>query len=157
MNKIRKYTVNFRVVFFLILSFSILSGCSSAGIKDLVEAPKIQVHKVEMGNFSLRGGSATFVLDIQNPNKFPIPLTGFDYGLRLNGVEVARADKAQKTTIRAGESQKVRVPVNLSFSNMISMIPGLLRDRQVKYDLGGSVHLPWFNIPFNRSGVTAIR
>ncbi len=157
MNKILNNTPNLRAFFSLILIISVLSGCSSAGIKNLAEAPKIQVHKVEMGNFSLRGGSATFVLDIQNPNKFPIPLTGFDYGLRLNGVEVARADKEQKTTIRAGESQKVSVPVNLSFSNMISMIPGLLRERQVKYDLGGSVHLPCFNIPFNRTCTTAIR
>lgn len=139
-----------------ILFLSILSGCSSAGIKDLVEPPKIQVHKVEMGNFSFSGGSATIVLDIQNPNRFPIPLTGFDYGLKLNGVEVAKANKEHKTTIRAGESQKVSVPINLSFTNMVNMLPGLLTDRKVKYDLGGSVHLPWFNIPFNRTGTTSI-
>lgn len=149
--------ISYKRFFVLFLLAFYLSACSSAGIKNLVEPPKIQVHKVEMANFNLSGGNATFVLDVQNPNKFPIPLTGFDYGLRLNGVEVARADKQQKTTIRAGESQKISVPVELSFTNMVRMIPGLLRDRQVKYDLGGSVHLPWFNIPFNRTGVTGIR
>lgn len=149
---IKKYSL--LLPFILILSM--LSSCSD-GIKGVVERPKIQVHKVEMGGFNLSGGTATFVLDIQNPNRFAIPLSGFDYGIKLNGVQVAKGDKAQKTTIKAGESQKVAVPVSLSFTNMMHMIPGLLRDRSINYDLDGSVHLPWFNIPFQRSGQTTLR
>jgi LEA14-like dessication related protein len=105
----------------------------------------------------LTGGTATFVLDIQNPNKFPIPLAGFDYGLSLNGVPVARGNKEQRVTIGAGSSQKITVPLTLSFSNMMNMIPGLLRNKQLNYGLDGSVHLPWFNIPFQRSGSANIR
>ncbi len=134
-----------------------LAGCGSAGIKGVVEPPRVQVHKVEMGKFNLSGGTAIFVLDIQNPNKFPIPLAGFDYGLSLNGVPVARGNKEKRVTIGAGSSQKVTVPLTLSFSNMMNMIPGLLRDKHLNYSLDGSVHLPWFNIPFQRSGSTSIR
>ena len=144
---------------FLVLAFilSFLSACSSSGIKGLVEPPVVQVHKVELGNFNFSGGTATFVLDIQNPNKFPIPLAGFDYGLSLNGVQVANGTKEKKVTIRGGESQKVTVPLTLSFANMVSMVPDLLRSRSLDYKLGGSVHLPWFNIPFQRSGNANIR
>ncbi|KAG1694771.1 Iron-sulfur cluster carrier protein [Nymphon striatum] len=93
-------------------------ACSSGGIKGLVEEPTIQVHKVEMGNFNLSGGSATFVLDIQNPNSFPIPLSGFDYGLRLNGIQVAQGVKQQRVTIGAKQSQKMEIPLHFSFTNM---------------------------------------
>jgi len=110
-----------------------------------------------MGNFNLSGGSAVFILDIQNPNRFPIPLSGFDYGLKLNGVQVAQGNKEQRVTIRGGESHKLEVPLQLSFTNMINMLPGVLRNRQIDYSLGGSVHLPWFNIPFQRSGNAIIR
>jgi len=151
LNKMKKTALILPLIFVL----SMLSSCTE-GIKGVVERPNIQVHKVAMGGFNLSGGTATIILDIQNPNRFSIPLTGFDYGLSLNGVEVAKANKEHKTSIGAGESQKVSVPVDLSFANMMNMAPGLLRDRQVKYDLGGSVHLPWFNIPFNRSGVSSI-
>ena len=144
-------------IFSFILLLSLLAGCGSSGIKGVVEPPRVQVHKVEMGKFNLSGGTAIFVLDIQNPNKFPIPLGGFDYGLSLNGVPVARGNKKQRVTIGAGGSQKVTVPLTLSFSNMMNMIPGLLRDRQLNYSLDGSVHLPWFNIPFQRSGSASIR
>jgi len=66
-----------------------------------------------MGNFNLSGGSAIFVLNITNPNSFPIPLTGFDYGLKLNGVEVANGVKEQRVTIAARQSQKLEVPLTL--------------------------------------------
>ena len=144
---------------FIMLAFivSLLSACSSAGIKGLVEPPKVQVHKLEMGSLNLSGGSATIILNIQNPNKFPIPLAGFDYGLSLNGVQVAKGDKEHKVTIKSGETQKVSVPITLSFSNMLNMIPSLLRSKDLDYSLDGSVHLPWFNIPFKRAGKTTLR
>ena len=143
------------ILFAVILSF--LSACSSSGIKGLVEPPTVQVHKLEMGSLNLSGGSATIILDIENPNSFPIPLAGFDDGLSLNGVKVAQGDKAHKVTIRSGEAQKVSVPITLSFTNMVNMIPGLLRSKEMDYSLDGSVHLPWFNIPFQRAGKTALK
>ncbi|HIQ14742.1 MAG TPA: hypothetical protein EYH38_04100, partial [Leucothrix sp.] len=103
-------------LFFMFFVFSVfLTACSSSGIKGLVEPPKVQVHKVQMGQFNLSGGTATFVLDIQNPNSFPIPLSGFDYGLSLNGVQVAKGNKEKKVTIKAGASEKVEVPLTLRF------------------------------------------
>ncbi len=140
----------------ILLLFS-LTSCSSTGIKGVVEPPTVKVHKVEMGSFNLRGGTATFILSIQNPNRFPIPLAGFDYGLSLNGTAVARGNKEQRVTIPAGGSQKVTVPLSLSFTNMMSLLPGLLRNRSVNYALDGSVHLPWFKVPFKRNGSANLR
>ena len=145
-----------RLFLILFLMSLFLSSCSSSGVKGLVEPPKVQVHKVKMGKFNLSGGTATFVLDIQNPNSFPIPLAGFDYGLSLNGIQVARGNKAHKVTIQARQGQKVEVPLTLSFGNMMNMLPNLLRSRQLDYQLNGAVHLPWFNIPFQRAGTTSL-
>lgn len=140
----------------LMLSMTLLLSACSSGLKGIAETPTVQVHKVEMGNFNLSGGSATFILNISNPNSFPIPLTGFDYGLRLNGVEVANGIKEQRVTIGAKQSQKIEVPLSLSFTNMINMLPNLLRSRKVDYSLGGSLHFPWIKIPFQRTGGAAI-
>ena len=147
-----------RFLYFLVISLSLLlTACGSSGIKGVVEPPNVKVHDVEMGGFNLSGGTATFVLAIQNPNRFPIPLSGFDYGLSLNGVQVANGNKEHKTTIKSGESQLVRVPLKLSFTNMMSMLPGVLRSRNLDYKLNGSIHFPWFNIPFQRAGNTNLR
>jgi len=133
-----------------------LTGCSSGGIKGIAETPKVQVHKVELGEFNLSGGNATFILNIANPNSFPIPLTGFDYGLSLNGVQVANGIKEQRVTIGAKQSHKLKVPLRLNFSNMINMLPGLLRSRSINYSLDGSMHFPWIKIPFQRNGAATI-
>ena len=134
----------------------LISGCSSNGIKDLVERPKVSIEKVEMGKLTLAGGSAKFILKISNPNRFAIPLSGFDYGLRLNGVEVANGNREHKVTIQAGESKVVEIPMVFSFTNMMNLLPNLLNNRNLKYDLAGSIHFPWFNLPFNRSGGTSL-
>lgn len=151
--KTKTYTPLFLILF---LFSAFLSSCSSNDLKGLVERPKVQVHKVKMGKINLSGGTATFVLNIENPNSFPIPLAGFDYGLSLNGTQVAKGNKEHKVTIQAGQSQKVEVPLTLSFGNMMNMLPNLMRSRQLDYQLGGSVHLPWFNIPFQRTGKTSL-
>ena len=145
------------LVFLLVFVSLWLSGCSSSGIKGVVERPTVKVHKVTLDNFDLSGGNATFILNIQNPNSFPIPLAGFDYGLSLNGVKVADGNKEHRVTIGAKQSQKISVPLKLSFTNIMRMIPGVLRNKNLDYALDGSIHLPWFNIPFQRSGNTSIR
>lgn len=141
---------------FLILFLSLCLSACGTGIKGIAETPTVQVHKVEMGNFNLNGGSAIFVLNITNPNSFPIPLTGFNYGLGINGVEVANGIKEQRITIGARQSHKLEVPLSLSFTNLLNMLPNLLRTRQANYSLGGSLHFPWIKIPFQRTGVTGI-
>ena len=135
---------------------TLLAGCSSAGIKGVVERPKVSIQKVEMGKLSLSGGSAKFLIKIKNPNRFPIPLSGFDYGLSLNGIEVANGTREQKVTIGGGESKVVAVPLVFSFSNMLNLLPNLISSRDLKYDLSGSIHFPWFNLPFSRTGGTSL-
>jgi len=156
MNIIKQKLTRLSSIYLILFMALGLSACSSGGLKGIAETPTVQVHKVEMGSFNLSGGSATFVLNITNPNSFPIPLTGFDYGLRLNGVEVANGIKEQRVTIGAKQSQKIEVPLSLSFTNMINMLPNLLRSRKVDYSLGGSLHFPWIRIPFQRTGGAAI-
>lgn len=135
---------------------TLLSACSSSGIKGMVERPDVSIQKVEMGNLSLSGGSAKFLVKINNPNRFPIPLSGFDYGLSLNGIEVANGTREQKVMIGAGEAKIVAVPLLFSFSNMLHLLPNILSSRNLKYDLAGSIHFPWFKLPFSRSGGTSL-
>ncbi|MCK5901530.1 MAG: LEA type 2 family protein [Cocleimonas sp.] len=131
---------------------TLLSSCSSAGIKGVIDRPEVSIQKVEMGRLSLSGGSAKFLINIKNTNAFPIPLSGFDYGLRLNGIEVANGSREQKITINGGESRLVEVPLVFSFSNMFNLLPNILGNKDLKYNLVGSIHFPWFNLPFSRSG-----
>ena len=144
-----------KMIMIMMLSTSLL-GCASYGIKGLIEQPKVSIENIQMGRLTLTGGSAKFSLKIQNPNPFPIPLSGFDYGLRLNGVEVANGNREHRVTIAGGGVKIVEIPMVFSFTNMMSLLPNLLNNRNLKYDLAGSIHFPWFNLPFNHSGGTTL-
>lgn len=129
----------------------------SEGIKGIAEPPGVSVQDVSFERFSWQGGEAVFTLQLSNPNSFALPLTGVDYALSLNGVEVGKGSREQSLQIPAKQSRSVEFPLRLSFVNMASVLPGLMRQGTMQYQLRGAVHLPLFNIPFTRSGSTRLR
>jgi len=143
----------------LILISFFLTACSSSGggIKGVAEPPTISVQDVNFERFTWQGGEAIFTLEMKNPNAFPLPLTGVDYALALNGVEVGKGSREQSIQVPPHQTRLVQFPLRLSFVNMASVLPGLLQQGNLQYQLRGAVHLPLFNIPFTRSGNTRLR
>ena len=143
---------------FLVFCFFI-TACSSmgTGIKGVAEPPKVSVKDVRFEQFTWQGGEAVFVLQLSNPNAFSLPLTGIDYALALNGVEVGKGSREQSIKIPAGQNRQVEFPLRLSFVNMASLLPELMSQGAMQYQLRGAVHLPLFKIPFMRSGSTRLR
>ena len=143
----------------LLLISVFLAACSSSGsgIKGVAEPPAVSVRDVNFERFTWQGGEAVFTLEMSNPNAFPLPLTGVDYALALNGVEVGKGSRDQSIQIPPRQSRLVQFPLRLSFVNMASVLPGLIRQGNIQYQLRGAVHLPLFNIPFTRSGSTRLR
>jgi len=150
-----------KITTILIFVFSLFSisacGPNGAGIKGVAEPPRVSVRDVSFERFTWQGGEAIFTLDLSNPNAFPLPLTGVDYSLLLNGVQVGMGSREQSLQIPARQSRMVQFPLRLSFVNMASVLPGLMRQGNMNYQLRGSVHLPLFKIPFTRSGSTRLR
>ena len=142
-----------------IFCFLTINACSSnsVGIKGIAEPPSISVQNVNFERFTWQGGEAIFTLNLSNPNSFPLPLTGVDYALALNGAEVGKGSREQSLQIPPKQSKLVEFPLRLRFVNMANVLPGLIRQGTMRYDLRGSVHLPLFNIPFTRSGSTRLR
>ena len=135
---------------FLVLALLLinLSACGTA----LIQPPKISIDNIELGELSLRKGEAVFSLTLHNPNLFPLYLYGIDYGLKLNEVAVAGGESRKNISIAAGSEQKLRIPITLSTMTLLKMIPQFLGDRQLKYELHGSVKTPIISIPFHRTG-----
>jgi len=145
----------------LIIVFGLFSitACSSSGggIKGVAEPPQVSVKNVQFERLNWQGGDANFTILITNPNAFPLPLTGFDYALSINNIEIANGNRKQSIHVPARQSQEVQVPLKVSFVNIARMLPGLFGQGTMQYQLAGSAHLPWLNIPFSRSGSTNLR
>lgn len=127
-----------------------LQGCLS--VPGVVETPTISVRNVALQNLSLQQGSALIRLNLTNPNAFPLPLRGVQYGLSLNGRQVARGAQSQQRNINANETVAIDIPVQMNISEMFQLIPSILQQGQAQYALQGAVDLPFISIPFSRTG-----
>lgn len=135
----------------LLLSTSLLlQACSS--VPGVVEQPKLSVQNIQLQDISLTQGTAVVTLNVFNPNAFPLPLEGVEYGLRLNGSPVASGTQNQPMHIGAQQQVPLQIPVKLNFSELAKLVPNAIQSKRVDYDLSGAVRLPLVKIPFHRQG-----
>lgn len=132
-----------------------LQAC--AGVPNVAEPPKITIQHVQLQDISLTEGTALVTLNVLNPNSFPLPLQGIEYGLTLNGRQVARGEREQGIMLRAQEQAPVTLPIKLDFVELVRLAPEVVRSRGVNYDLSGAVRLPLIKVPFRRQGGVGIR
>ena len=139
----------------LCASALLLQACSSA--PSIVEPPKISIRNIGLQDISLTQGTALVTLNVSNPNAFPIPLQGIEYGLNLNGHRVAAGDQVQSVSIGANQDVPVTIPVKLDFVELARLAPEAIRGRSVQYDLSGAVRLPFVKVPFQRQGGVGVK
>lgn len=131
----------------------ILQGCSNGGVPGVIEQPKVAVQDVQLKSLSLTQGTAVASLNVTNPNAFPLPLRGVDYNLRINGSPVANGSAVQKNMmIAAKQTIPLDIPIKLQLMEIIQLVPRMMRERKVQYELRGGVKLPLITIPFKREG-----
>ena len=134
---------------------ALLTACS--GVLGVVEQPKVSIQNIALQDISLTQGTAVVTLNIANPNAFPIPLQGIQYGLSLNGHQVASGDQNQGVSIGAGQEVPVNIPVKLDFMQLMQLAPEAMRARSLQYNLNGAVKLPFISVPFSRQGGVGVK
>ncbi|EIJ33410.1 LEA type 2 family protein [Thiothrix nivea] len=128
----------------------LLSACTS--VPGVIEQPKISVQNIGLQDISLTRGTALITLNVSNPNAFPIPVKGIQYGLSLNGRPVASGDRTEEQMIGARQEVPVNIPITLDFVELARLAPVAWRERRLQYDLTGAVKLPLISVPFQRQG-----
>lgn len=142
-------------LFALLATLFLLQACAS--VPGIVEPPKINIQNVQLQDLSLTEGTAMVTLNVSNPNAFPIPLQAIEYGLSLNGRQVARGAREQSLTLAARQDAPITVPIKLDFVELLRLAPEVLRSGGVNYDLSGAVKLPLISVPFQRQGGIGIK
>ncbi len=142
-------------IFAFLFSAMLLQACS--GVPGVVEQPKISIQNIGLQNVSLTQGTAVITLNVSNPNAFPIPIKGIQYGLSLNGYQVASGDQVQDQMIGARQDVPVNIPVKLNFIELAKLAPVAWRERKLQYDLSGAVKLPLISVPFQRQGGVGVQ
>ncbi|MEE8242679.1 MAG: LEA type 2 family protein [candidate division NC10 bacterium] len=142
--------LRFAAVFFGLVSFL---GCAGT-LHSEVEPPEVylsDIAPVEIGLFEQR---LRVELRILNPNDFALEVTGLDFQLDVNGIQLARGLSNEEITVpRLGESI-VSVMTSTTVLDIVRQIENLSQQQEMSYEIRGRLYLgntAVGSVPFERS------
>jgi len=148
------------VILFVCALMGVFAGCQQVGSVLNIEKPKVSLAGVKFGDVGFDATNLVFDVKIDNPYKVVLPLTNIDYALSSGEVGLFSGKADIATTIPAGGSEVVSLPVKISnldivkaFSAFKDVRPGSAVD--YKASGGLSVEAPVIGelrLPLSKAG-----
>lgn len=142
--------------FYLIAGALILTGCASLA-RQTFQNPVVNLRDVTVKGLGMSGGQIDVQLSVYNPNNFRLDATRLTYHVFVgDSVGLANGELETRTTVQAGDSTIVTVPVSFTYSGLGTAASQLLRTGSVNYRVAGDVTvgsvLGSFTVPYSASG-----
>jgi len=127
-----KRTVRGGLLFLFALSFFITS-CLSL----FLEKPSITVREIILSPRSLLEMNLLLGIEVQNPNRFDLTLTSFEYTVHLNNEEIGAGRLEKEILIPASSTTRVQAPVAATFKNLGGSLKTILTGEDLPYKIEG--------------------
>ncbi|ALG68241.1 LEA type 2 family protein [Beggiatoa leptomitoformis] len=142
-----------RYIFCLGLSLC-LSACATLSLEPLT--PEISLMDIKVTQLGFFEQTFALQLQVKNPNDFPLPITGLQYKLEINGSEFATGNSGTSTLIPSLGSKLMTVEVVSNLNQIVAQIKDWSKglSQTVDYRLSGGIRLSdWMPLlPFERAG-----
>jgi LEA14-like dessication related protein len=123
-----------------------LLACSCAMLQQMaaLQAPTLSASGVRLTGLSFEAANLVLDVAVQNPNPLAVPLSGFDYDLRVEGHSLFRGNQASKQTVAAGGRSVIQIPVTLAFRDLYEAVAAMKSRDSADYriDCGLSFDVP---------------
>ena len=133
-----------------------LTGCSTLG-RAVFQNPVVSLRDVRVLGLGTTGGQLEVQLGVYNPNEYRLDATRLTYRVFVgDSVGVASGALDTQTTVQAGDSTIVRVPIAFTYSGVGAAALQLMRTGSVTYRVGGDVTVGSpvgnFTVPYSTTG-----
>ena len=121
-----------------------------AGTGTLVRSPTVSLRSVELASAGFSRQTFHLAFDVENPNPFPLPVTGVEYRVLLDDERFAGGETVGSFTVPARGRDAFMISVDLDVLGSAMQFASMFRDArpgQVNYKLQGSLSV---DIPFTR-------
>jgi LEA14-like dessication related protein len=148
-----------------VLLMALGAGVASYGcVNRMIRQPEINLTDVKLGGIGLRGGTVVAELEIKNPNSFDVETTAISYDLKVSDrdsnnqerwVDFAKGVFQEKVKVGDGETTKVEIPIEFTYSAASGAIRSIMDRGTFNYQVEGMVSLReplQRQIPFKRRG-----
>ena len=131
-------------------------GCSALG-RAAFQNPVVNLRNVRLLGLGTQGGNLEVQLGVYNPNQYRLDATRLTYRVFVgDSVSVGSGAIDTQTTVQAGDSTIVRVPIEFSYAGVGAAAMQLMRTGSVTYRVGGDVTVGSpvgnFTVPYNTTG-----
>ena len=133
-----------------------LAGCASLA-RQAFQNPIVNLRDVNVRGIGLTGGSLDVILSVYNPNGYRLDATRLTYRLFVgDSVSLANGDIQTQTTVQAGDSTMVTVPVAFTYSGLGAAARQIFNTGSVNYRVVGDVTVGSpvgsFTVPYSSTG-----
>jgi len=134
----------------------VVAACSALG-RQAFQNPVVNLRDVRVLGLGTSGGQLEVQLGVYNPNNYRLDATRLTYRVFIgDSVGLASGAMDTRTTVQAGDSTIVKVPVSFTYSGLGSAATQLLRTGAVNYRVAGDVTVGSvvgnFTVPYSASG-----
>ena len=139
----------------LVLMLSV-AACSALG-RQAFQNPVVNLRDVRVLGLGTAGGQLEVQLGVYNPNNYRLDATRLTYQVFIgDNVGLANGALDTRTTVQAGDSTIVKIPVSFTYSGLGAAATQLLRTGAVNYKVAGDVTVGSvvgnFTVPYSASG-----
>lgn len=132
------------------------AGCASLA-RQVFQNPVVNLRDVNVRGIGVSGGQLDVILSVYNPNNYRLDATKFTYRLFVGDtVGLANGEIQTQTTVQAGDSTVVTVPVSFTYSGLGAAARQLFSTGSVNYRIAGDVTVGSvagnFTVPFSSTG-----
>jgi LEA14-like dessication related protein len=133
-----------------------VAACSTLG-RQAFQNPVVNLRDVRVLGLGTTGGQLEVHLGVYNPNNYRLDATRLTYRVAV-GEDVGLATGAldTRTTVQAGDSTIVKLPVSFTYSGLGAAATQLLRTGAVNYRVAGDLTVGSvvgnFTVPYSTTG-----
>ncbi len=143
---------------------ALISSASASGSFPVIREPTLSVQSIRILQYELVNSYLHIVLEVRNPNGFPIDFSGASYQFFGEGQRWASGKALKAQPLPALGSGIVLLPINLNFADTGRALFDLVAQlKTVRYRLSGTAViltgldiLPSFDISFDAQGSTRV-
>ena len=133
-----------------------LAACSTLG-RAAFQNPVVNLRDVRVLGLGTQGGQLEVQLGVYNPNNYRLDATRLTYRVFVgDSTSVANGALDTQTSVQAGDSTIVKVPVSFTYSGIGAAAMQLMRTGAVNYRVAGDVTVGSvvgnFTVPYSASG-----
>jgi LEA14-like dessication related protein len=98
---------------------------SFSGVLPLPELPKIKAGSVSISKVDFTGAELSCALNVENPNRFPIPFPKLEYNYEVNGVPLLKSSFTGTGEIAAGAAAAAAINLSVSYADLFKAVSSL--------------------------------